>query len=43
MILGGDIYQMHTRKEPYISRKSNRGIAPRGEMVTGGEMVKEGA
>jgi hypothetical protein len=38
MILGGDIYQMHTKKRDLYLKKENRGIIPRGAMVTGGNM-----
>jgi hypothetical protein len=37
MILGGDIYQMHTKKRDLYLNKENRGIIP------GGAMVIEGA
>jgi hypothetical protein len=36
MILGGDIYQMHTEKISLYLKKEHRGIIPGGEMVTGG-------
>jgi hypothetical protein len=36
MILGGDIYQMHTKKRDLYLKKEHRGIIPGGAMVTGG-------
>jgi hypothetical protein len=36
VILGGDIYQMHTYKRALYLKKDHRGIIPGGEMVTGG-------
>jgi hypothetical protein len=38
MILGGDIYQMHTKKRDLYLKKEHRGIIPGGAMVTGGNM-----
>jgi hypothetical protein len=38
MILGGDIYQMHTKKRDLYLKKEHRGIIPGGAMVTGGSM-----
>jgi hypothetical protein len=38
MILGEDIYQMHTKKRDLYLKKENRGIIPWGSMVTGGNM-----
>jgi hypothetical protein len=36
MILGGDIYQMHTYKRALYLKKENRSIISGGAMVTGG-------
>jgi hypothetical protein len=36
MILGGDIYHMHTNKRTLYFKKDHRGIIPGGAMVTGG-------
>jgi hypothetical protein len=38
MILGGDIYQMHTKKRDLYSKKEHKGLIPGGAMVTGGNM-----
>jgi hypothetical protein len=38
MILGGDIYQMHTKKRDLYLKKEHRGIIPWGVMVIGGNM-----
>jgi hypothetical protein len=36
MILGGDIYHMHTKKKDLYLKKEHRGIIPGGAMVTWG-------
>ena len=36
MILGVDMYQMHTHKRALYLKKDHRGIIPGGAMVTGG-------